>query len=79
MTEKKTFLSEDDICLYCKYFSSGIYYNKKYKYFFEYLRWVDLEFVFTLFPDEAKEELEKHKNELTEEQLKICKEIWSDF
>jgi hypothetical protein len=79
MTEKQTFLSEDDICLYCDNGKNGIYYNKTYGYFFEYKTWFDMEFVFALSKNEAKEELKKLKHFLSKEQIEKCKEIWSDF
>jgi len=79
MTEKKTFLSEDDICLYCDNGKNGIYYNKTYGYFFEYKTWFDMEFVFALAKDEAKEKLKELKPFLSKEQIEKIKEIWSDF
>ena len=79
MTEKKTFLSENDLCLYCAPDGNRIYYNTKYKYFFEYLKFQGKEYVFALAYDEAKEELQALKPFLTVEQKEKCKEIWSDF
>ena len=79
MTEKQTFLTEYDICLYCYNGKHGIYYDTKNKYFFEYLRWVDMEFVFALSYNEAKEKLKELKPFLSKEQIEKIKEIWSDF
>jgi len=79
MTEKNTFLSKSDLCLYRYPDGKGIYYNRKYKYFFEYMRVLDKEFVFALTNNEAKEELQALKSFLTEEQIERCKKLWSDF
>jgi hypothetical protein len=79
MTEKKTFLSEDDICLYCYNGKNGIYYNETYGYFFEYKTWVDKEFVFALTKDEAKEMLKKLKHFLSKDAKDLLKKLWSDF
>jgi len=79
MTEKQTFLTEYDICLYCDNGKNGIYYNETYGYFFEYMRWVDKEFVFALTKDEAKEMLKKLKPFLSKDVKDLLNKIWNDF
>ena len=79
MTEKQSFLAEDDICLHCYNGKNGIYYNETYGYFFEYRRWLDMEFVFALEKNEAKEMLKKLKPFLSKDVKDLLNKIWSDF
>jgi len=78
---KKSLLTSNDVCLYCASdgHGNGIYYNKKDKYFFEYMRGLERDYAFLLSYEEAKVTLEILKPLLSKEQIEICKEIWSDF
>jgi len=80
-TRKKSLLTSNDVCLYCASdgHGNGIYYNTKGKYFFEYLRGLERDYVFLLTKDEVKAMLKTLKPLLTDEQLKLCKKLWHDF
>ena len=71
---KKTKLTKDDVCL-----GRNIYFNAKEGIFFEYVKFQGKEYLFLMTEKEAKEELKKIKNVLTEAQRKRCEKIWRDF